>query len=100
MVEGHPLEGELGALPELRQLSPGHRLGDLRVVREVGELGGGAQVRDDDDALEAPDLRGDVGDDLEPVEVLAAVAVAVDGEHDLRLDLGEAVDDAARPEVR
>ncbi len=33
------------------------------------------------------------------VEVLAAVAVAVDDEQYLRLDLGEAVDDAARAEL-
>ena len=38
-------------------------------------------------------------DDVAAVEVLAAVAVAVDGEQHLRLDLREAVDDAARAEV-
>ena len=38
-------------------------------------------------------------DHLAAVEVLAAVAVAVDREEDLRLDLGEAVDDAGGAEV-
>ena len=42
---------------------------------------------------------GDVGDRVEAVEVLAAVAVAVHGEHHLGLDLGEAVDDAGDAEV-
>ena len=39
-------------------------------------------------------------DRLAAVEVPAAVAVAVDGEQHLRLDLGEAVDDAARRRSR
>ena len=39
------------------------------------------------------------GDRLAAVEVLAAVAVAVDGEQHLGLDLGEAVDHAGRAEV-
>ena len=50
--------------------------------------------------LEGRDLRLQPGDDLAAVEVLAAVAVAVDREQDLGLDLGEAVDDAAGAEVR
>ena len=46
--------------------------------------------------LEARHLACGSGDHLAPVEVLAAVAVAVDREQHLRLDLREAVDDAAR----
>ena len=38
--------------------------------------------------------------DVAPVEVLAAVAVAVDGDEHLGLDLGEAVDQAARRRSR
>src|SRR5581483_10700374 len=40
------------------------------------------------------------GDRLSPVEIPAAVAVAVDCEEHLGLDLGEAVDDAANAELR
>jgi hypothetical protein len=39
-------------------------------------------------------------DQLTAVERLAAVPVAVDGEQDDRLDLGEPIDDRSRPEVR
>jgi hypothetical protein len=46
------------------------------------------------------DLPVDPLDDLRSVEVAPVVAVAVDGEQDLRLDLREAVDDAAGAEVR
>ena len=99
MVEGHALEAQLGALSHLRQLPPGHRRGEAPAFLQAGEVGRGAEVGDDDDALQARDLGGDVGDRLEPVEVLAAVAVAVDGEHHLGLDLGEAVHDAAGAEV-
>ena len=44
--------------------------------------------------------RRDPIDDLAAVEVLAAVAVAVDRQQHLRLDLREAVDDRARAELR
>ena len=100
VVEGDPREGQLNALAEVEQLSPGHRLGEGRALLECLELGGLAQVGDDDDPLEARDLGGDLGDGPDPVEVPAAVAVAVDDEHHLRLDLGESVHDARRPEVR
>ena len=46
------------------------------------------------------DLRVDRVDDGAAVEVPAAVAVAVDGQQHLRLDLREAVDHRARAEVR
>jgi hypothetical protein len=47
----------------------------------------------------AADPGVDLGDHLPPVEVPAAVAVAVHGEQDLRLDLGEAVDHRAGAEL-
>src|SRR3954471_1052027 len=57
------------------------------------------EVRQHDDVLERRHLRHERAHDVAAVEVLAAVAVAVDGEQDLRLDLGEAVDHAALAEV-
>jgi hypothetical protein len=58
-----------------------------------------AQIRQPDRVLDGRQLREEALDDLAPVEVPAAVAVAVDREEDLRLDLGEAVDHAAQPEL-
>ena len=49
--------------------------------------------------IEARHRRLQLGDHVAAVEVLAAVAVAVDGEEHLGLDLGEAVDHAGRAEV-
>src|SRR5918994_75732 len=99
MVEGDALEAERDAGAEIGELTPGHRRGDIVARFERGEIGRLAQVWDRDDALERGDLGRDLGDGLAPVEVLAPVAVAVDGEEDLGLDLGEAVDDAGGAEV-
>ena len=51
-------------------------------------------------SLERRHLALQLGDDVELVEVAPAVAIAVDGEQHLGLDLREAVDDRARAEVR
>ncbi len=93
VVEGDALEGELGALAGGEQLLPAHR------VAQGGEVGVGIEVGQDDGALEARHLLLEQRQGVAPVEVLAAVAVAVDREEDLGLDLREAVDDAGRAEV-
>ena len=72
VVERHGLEGELAAR---------------------GPLGG-------DRVLERRQAGLDRGDLLAPVDRLAAVRVAVDRDEHLRLDLREAVDHAARAELR
>ena len=93
VVEGDPLEVELGALAGVGELLPGHR------VVEAAEVGVGIEVGKDDRAGQARHRRLQLGDHVAAVEVPAAVAVAVDREQDLGLDLGEAVDDAGRAEV-
>ncbi len=93
VVEGDALEAQLGALAGGQQLLPAHR------AAQGGEVGLGIEVGEDDGVLEARHLRLEAGDRLAAVEVLAAVAVAVDGEEDPGLDLGEAVDDAGGAEV-
>jgi len=57
------------------------------------------QVGHDHDMLQARQRIHQVADDGAAVEILAAVAVAVDREDHLRLDLAEAVDHALRAEV-
>jgi len=100
VVERHALEAQLPLRAEFDQLTPAHRRRQIaRGALEARQLGAGAEVGRDDDPLEAGYLGGDLGDGVEAVEVLAAVAVAVDAEHDLGLDLGKAVDDAGGSEV-
>ena len=85
VVERHALELELlvGGRERLVPVAPaGVEVAERHRVLERGHL-----------ALHALDQ-------LAAVVVLAAVAVAVDGQQHLRLDLGEAVDDRARAEVR
>ena len=94
MVEGHLLERRLRALPGGEQLRP------ARGRRHQRALGLGFHQPDDDGPGELRhrlDQRSHRG---RAVELLAAVAVAVDGDQHLGLDLGEAVDHRARAEVR
>ncbi len=58
------------------------------------------QIGNDDRVPECRQLALQLGDRVAAIEVLAPVAVAVDGEQDLRLDLRETVDDGADAEVR
>jgi hypothetical protein len=76
----------------------GHALELERAVLQEALLPAGAVEMAEPDEL-AADLRVDAVDDAGAVEVLAAVAVAVDRQQDLRLDLREAVDDAAGAEL-
>jgi hypothetical protein len=80
VVERHPLELQLRA-----------------VAQEAVLPAGAVEVAERDEL--AADLLVDAGDGVRAVEVAAVVAVAVDGEQHLRLDLREAVDHAARAEV-
>ena len=57
------------------------------------------QVAEADDLRQPAHLGGDPLDDLRAVEVLAAVAVAIDRQQHLGLDLHEPVDHAARAEL-
>ena len=68
-------------------------------LQELVPVALAAEVRQHERPLERRDLPLQLGDDLAPVEILAAVAVAVDREQHLRADLGEAVDHAAHAEV-
>ena len=77
VVEGQALEAELGGLGE--QLVPAAR----------------HQHR----VLDRRDRGHDLGHTLAAVEVAPAVAVALGGDQDLRLDLLEAVDDGGRSEL-
>ena len=75
--------------PSSSEVVPADRLLEaieLRLVVEVAE---------DDRPLERRHRLLERADDVEPVVVAAAVAVAVDGEQHSRLDLREPVDDAA-----
>jgi hypothetical protein len=58
------------------------------------------QIGDDDGSGQRRNFRLQAGDRVAAVEILAAIAIAVHAEEHLRLDLGEAVDDAAGAEVR
>ncbi|CAM5322689.1 hypothetical protein SCALM49S_08744 [Streptomyces californicus] len=65
-----------------------------------GAFGGvGAEQRDVDDGAQGGQVAAEFGDGLRAVVLLAAVAVAVDGEEDDGFDLLEAVEDAAGAEV-
>ena len=58
------------------------------------------EVRHVDDVAQRRQGGDDVGDVVGAVDVLGAVAVAVDGDQHARLDLGEAVDHRAHAELR
>ena len=62
--------------------------------------GAGVQVWQRDGALHRGQLGENARDHAAAVEVLAPVTVSIDGEQDLGLDLREAVDHAARSELR
>lgn len=65
-----------------------------------GAFGGvGAEQRDVDDCAQGGQFTAQFGDGVRAVVLLAAVAVAVDGEQDDGFDLLEAVEDAAGAEV-
>ena len=93
VVERHLLEGEFGTCARIAQFVPADR------VLEPAEVGLRVHVGEDHRVLEGRHLALEPRDNVEPVEVAAAVAVAVDREEDLRLDLREAVDDARGAEV-
>ena len=94
VVEGDVCEGKRLVVPLGRERLPGRRR------PERPERGIRVEVGQDDRPLEAGHRVLQRPDDVEPVVVAPAVAVAVDGEQEARLDLREAVDDAARAEVR
>ncbi len=58
------------------------------------------EIGDVHDVTQARQGGDDVGDVVTPIDVVAAVAVAVDGDEHGGLDLGEAVDHRAHPELR
>ncbi len=114
VIEGHLLEVELGALAARQEIRPlkacrragpacavgGVRAGPAPAVRgaRAGRLP--VQIGREHDVLHRRQLGEDALESLAAVEVLATVAVAVDGQQHLGLDLGEAVDHAARAELR
>src|ERR1700722_2247191 len=104
MFEGHLLELQadlrsVGARSALAQLLP------LQAARPGSRHGlarglAAKQMRDAHRVAHARQLREDLADGGAAIEVLAAVPVAVDRQQHLRLELREAVDDAARAELR
>jgi len=89
MVERHRVEGELARLGE--QLGPARRVGEARRSVQVGDRYDGGQARQ----------RGpDGGQLIGPVDGPFAMPIAVDADQHLGLDLLQAVDDAARAELR
>ena len=92
MVEWDGLEWEVGrrAVDERRPIDP-------VVTHEAGRR---VEIGDEDGMCESRKHRPDLLDDAQPIKALAGEDVAVDGDQDLRLDLNEAIDDAARTELR
>ncbi len=90
VVEVHRVEFERPGL--------GHQLIPFGGVREL--VIGTPQVREVDHVLERRQRGTDLGDLCPPVDRLLAVAVAGDRQQQLRVELAEAVDHAARPELR
>ena len=88
MLERHVLELEWLALGD--QLVPGQRSLELGVGVERGQQ---------DHVLEGGEPVAELFDDRATIELASAVAVAVDGEQQLRLDLREAIDQAPVSEV-
>jgi len=86
VVEGDGLEGQGLGLRE--QLVPGGGIGYAMLA--IGHL---------DDAFEARQSDADLGDVFAAVGRPVAVGVARDGQQDLRRDLAEAPEDAARAEL-
>ena len=83
-----------GSAGPARRSAQAHLAGP-RVAGGVGSRYGTSTVRS------RPGQRGtQLVDDSAAIEPLAAVGVAVDRDQHLRFDLGEAVDQALRPEVR
>jgi N-acyl-L-homoserine lactone synthetase len=87
VLEGQLLERERRALATRQQVVPAC-------------VGVGVEVGHDDRRLERADLGLQRAHHVHAVEVPAVVAVAVDCDQHLRLDLREAVDHRARAEVR
>src|SRR5215210_6957566 len=93
MVERHLLERELRAFVPGQELVPGY------CALQSARVGIFCEIRKDDGLPNRRYLPLQPCDDLGPVVVLTAVAVAVDGEEHLRLYLLEAVDHATGAEV-
>jgi hypothetical protein len=85
VVERHRLEFGIGSGTGAFDLRP------RDAVREARGVGVRVEVRHEDGVLQRGHLALESRDHVHTVEVLAAVAVAVGGEQDLGLDLGEAV---------
>ena len=93
MVERRAPRTRARLVATVGQLLPGHRLG------QRARSGCRRQVGHYDGRLEARHLALERSHGLHPVEVAPAVAVAVDRQQHLGLDLGEAVHHRARAEV-
>src|SRR5271155_1893233 len=105
MVEGDLLEAELGVCAAPQELPPREAPAVLarRAISGLATPGlaicGLVEVGHVDDVLHGGKLLENALDDGRAVEVLAAVAIAVDREDHLGLDLGEAIDHAPRAEL-
>src|ERR1039458_3685079 len=96
MVEWDLLEAKLSAPAPLEELLEAHLPGARGRRRGIGAI---VQVGNTHDVLHSGHLPEDALDDRGPVEVLAPVPVAVDGEHYLRFDLREPIDQIGRAHV-
>ena len=92
VIERDRLERE-GLVPG-EQLFPGDGTGEARLFEVCAEVG------EDDRRFEGRKLALELSDLLRAVELPRAVAVSVDREQHLRLDLADAVRDGPRTELR
>ena len=96
VVDGDGREGQRLRRCPGEQLVPRVLLRGARSLRTARRV----EIRDVDDVAQRRQGGDDLGDVVAPIDVLGAVAVAVDGDEHDRLDLPEAVDDRANPELR
>jgi len=97
MVERYRRERAVGCAGE--RIGPAHHLHRCACGTHRAQARPAVEVGHEDDRAHAGQLPHELANHVAPVEVLAAVAIAVDREQHLRLDLPEAVEHAHRPHV-
>jgi hypothetical protein len=90
VVERHGLELEWSRLPQ--QVVPGDRVRHAPLRDRI-------EIREDNGRLDRRQRRADRGQLGPSIDRLVAVPVAIDGEEDAGLDLGEPVDNGSNAEL-